>query len=87
VFLWLPDTEPRHATLTLTPQGVRLKHLGKAGDTYVNGEAVRERLLRHGDVIGLGEVRLRLCQRHAGRAPEASSRVKFVKPSADVRSK
>jgi FHA domain len=85
VFLWLANIEPRHASLSVTPQGVRLKHIGKAGETYVNGSAVRECLLKDGDVIAFSiafsDARLRFCERRA-RGAAALHRVKLVGSTA-----
>jgi pSer/pThr/pTyr-binding forkhead associated (FHA) protein len=51
----------RHARLELAPDGVRVVDLGSTNGTYVNGERVaRERLLRSGDVLRLGQTELRL---------------------------
>ena len=80
-FLWLANTEPRHASLSVTAHGVRLRHIAKTGETYVNGGAVRECLLKDGDVVTFQEVRLRFCERR-GRSTAAVRRVKLVGSTA-----
>jgi two-component system response regulator AtoC len=49
----------RHAVLHRTPQGVILEDLGSANGTRVNGGLAKRVMLRDGDEIVVGEVRLR----------------------------
>ena len=45
----------RHCTLTLESDGFRLRDAGSLFGTFVNEQAIKTRLLRHGDVINVGE--------------------------------
>ncbi|MCX7664185.1 MAG: FHA domain-containing protein [Gemmataceae bacterium] len=45
-----------HCVIILTPTGPLLRSVG--GLTYVNEDAVKQRLLQHGDVISLGPYRI-----------------------------
>lgn len=53
----LLDTEisRRHAELTETPDGYRIRDLGSVNGTFVNGRAVQDALLRSGDRIQVGQ--------------------------------
>lgn len=52
---------PHHAEVTLTEDGqVRLRDLGSASGTRVNGQAVSETVLTSGDEIAVGPYRLML---------------------------
>lgn len=54
----------RHASLILTPHGVLLKDEGSTNGTFVNGQRLGyydpQMILRDGNVIGLGDVSLRV---------------------------
>jgi pSer/pThr/pTyr-binding forkhead associated (FHA) protein len=53
----LLDTEisRRHAELVETPDGYRLRDLGSANGTFVNGRSVQDVLLRSGDRLQVGQ--------------------------------
>ena len=53
----LLDTEisRRHAELTETTDGYRVRDLGSVNGTFVNGRAVQDALLRSGDRIQVGQ--------------------------------
>ncbi|HEV3002688.1 MAG TPA: DUF1707 and FHA domain-containing protein [Solirubrobacteraceae bacterium] len=48
----------RHAMLSRTPEGLEVRDLGSLNGTYVNGWRVDRALLRPGDTLSLGDVRL-----------------------------
>ncbi len=52
-----PGVEPRHARITVDSQGYTLSDLDSKSGTRVNAEAVKQRLLRHEDVIQIGMAR------------------------------
>lgn len=58
----------RHAEIVRDGEGFVLKDLGSANGTRVNGETVRERLLRGGDEISVGSVRM-VCSLRSADAP------------------
>ena len=45
----------RHCTLQAESNGVRLQDVGSLFGTFVNEQAVKSKLLRHGDLINVGE--------------------------------
>lgn len=49
-----PQVSGAHCVLEYTPGGVMLKDLASTNGTFVNGNRVEEKLLKHGDVIMLG---------------------------------
>src|SRR5262249_7149504 len=51
VFIWVPGASNRHAGLSLTPAGCRLRALDPDARILVNGSPVTECLLRAGDEI------------------------------------
>jgi hypothetical protein len=57
VFIWVADAAPRHAAIALTPAGARLRSL-EGAVLRVDGNPVREHLLRDGEVIEVGSARL-----------------------------
>jgi hypothetical protein len=59
VYIWIPDAQPRHASITLTPHGARIRHRAPLGTTTVGGTPVRERILRDGEIIEIGHSKLR----------------------------
>jgi len=71
VFIWIADAQARHAAITLTPAGARLRHLSKTGETLVNGSPIQESVLRDGDTIQIGSARLRFHQRRGAVAEPA----------------
>ncbi len=62
----IPGTAPRHATLERRGADVVLRDSGSVFGTFLAGEAIREAVLRDGDIVelGLGGPRLRF--RHEG---------------------
>jgi chromosome segregation ATPase len=52
-----------HARLLVGPNGVIVEDAGSTNGCYVNGEQVRQHLMRDGDVLELGDLRYRLCIR------------------------
>lgn len=64
-----------HARLSMTPKGVLLEDLGSRNGVVVNGEKVQgRRLLRHGDIIGIGMASLELLdERIVRHAPHLST--------------
>ena len=52
-----PGVEPRHAEININAKGYTLIDLGSKQGTLVNAEPVQERLLRHEDVIQIGDAR------------------------------
>lgn len=63
IYIWIPDAQLRHASITLTPHGARLRHRAPTGTTLVGGTPVRERVLRDGEVIEIGRARLKYRER------------------------
>ncbi len=55
-----PGASRRHAELVRSAGTWLLRDLSKNG-TYVNGARVRERVLRSGDVVTIGETEIRFC--------------------------
>ena len=68
----------RHAIVEQTPQGCVLRDLGSGNGTYVDDRRILEYRLTHGDVVHIGQVRLRFenpaptTQRAPARAPRPS---------------
>jgi hypothetical protein len=54
-----PKVSRRHAVVERRPEGFVIRDLGSTNGTFVNGRRVAERLLAPGDVILLGDTRLR----------------------------
>ncbi len=52
-----PGVEARHASISVDSQGYTLTDLDSKSGTRVNAEAVKQRLLRHEDVIQIGMAR------------------------------
>jgi chromosome segregation ATPase len=55
-----------HARLLVGPTGVIIEDVNSTNGCYVNGEQVRQHLLRDGDVLELGDMRYRLRTRGLG---------------------
>lgn len=55
-----PMVSRQHAQLEVTPDGVRVQDLGSANGTHVNGVAVESSVMRPGDILEIGDVRLEL---------------------------
>jgi len=73
VYIWLPDAAPRHAALSLTAHGARIRHCASSGATFVGGSPVRELILRDGDVIEIGQAKFRYRERRKLARPHARS--------------
>lgn len=54
-----------HARLLVGPTGVIVEDAGSTNGCYVNGEQVRQHLMRDGDILELGDLRYRLSIRAA----------------------
>jgi hypothetical protein len=52
-----PGVEPKHAQITVDSKGYTLSDLGSKSGTRVNAESIKERLLRHEDVVQIGMAR------------------------------
>lgn len=63
VFIYVPDAEPRHATITLTPDGALLRHVASHGETRVDGLRINGRLLRDGEIFEIAHSRFRYRER------------------------
>jgi hypothetical protein len=71
VFVWIPAAVPRHAGLSLTPAGTRLRLLDPAARVLVNGSPISECLLRDGDRIEIGGAEFRYHERRSSGAKGA----------------
>jgi hypothetical protein len=58
IFIYIPDAQPFHAGVTLTPRGAVLRHLADSGVTRVNDSPVEEHLLSDGELVEVGSARL-----------------------------
>ncbi len=69
----VPIDDPRasrhHARIAWTPEGWRFEDLGSSNGTWRGEERVRERILRHGDVLRIGQTTLAFEDDAAGPAP------------------
>jgi hypothetical protein len=54
-----PSVSRRHVELVLGEKGVLLRDLGSGNGTKLNGERVTEQVLAHGDVVALGQTKIR----------------------------
>jgi hypothetical protein len=63
IYVYIPDAQERHATITLTRRGARLKHVANQGRTRINGNNTQEQMLSDHDVIEIGSSRLRYRER------------------------
>lgn len=81
-YIWIPDAQPRHASITLTPHGARLRHCASTDATLVGGAPVRERLLRDGEVIEVGRARLKYRERRKAALTAAPATIKVKSSSA-----
>jgi len=62
----------RHAVLETGPDGVTIRDSGSANGVFVNGQRIERAVLRPGDVISLGEVRIVLQPEPGGASAEAT---------------
>jgi pSer/pThr/pTyr-binding forkhead associated (FHA) protein len=56
------DASRRHAEILATADGYQLRDLGSTNGTFVNGEPVKDRLLRPGDRIEIAGSSITFCQ-------------------------
>jgi hypothetical protein len=76
IYIWIPDAQPRHASITLTSHGTRLRHRAPLGATLVNGAPVRERILRDGEIIEIGQAKLKYRERQRTALAPAAATIK-----------
>jgi predicted component of type VI protein secretion system len=53
-----PEMSRRHAVFKRSREGCTVQDLGTSNGTAVNGQAVEQALLKHGDVVQIGEVEI-----------------------------
>lgn len=76
VFIYIQEAQPEHAGITLTRRGAMLRHLAASGVTRVNGASVKERMLRDGEMIEIGNARLKYRERRrTTTAPAAPAKI------------
>jgi hypothetical protein len=63
VYVYIPDAQPAHASITLTDTGALLRHISDKGQTYVSESPIREVILHDGDVIQVGGAKLKYRER------------------------
>jgi hypothetical protein len=73
LFIWVPGAQLRHAAITLTPTGARLRHVSPSGQTLVDGNPVRERMLRDGEVIEIARAQLKYKEKRGAATAAAHS--------------
>lgn len=66
-----PSVSRHHAEMQAGPDGLRVRDLGSANGTLLNGVPITEAVLRPGDVLTLGRPSFRVARPGAG-APEAT---------------
>ncbi len=57
-----PTVSRRHAELTLSDGGVKVKDLGSSNGTFVNGTRVTETTAVHGDIVAFGKVAFKVVE-------------------------
>jgi len=72
VFIWIPDAQPRHACITITATGTRIRHIADSGETCVDGSPIKERMLRDGDVIEIGHSQFRYREKRTSKLGSVS---------------
>ncbi|MFW5829868.1 MAG: adenylate/guanylate cyclase domain-containing protein [Planctomycetota bacterium] len=70
-----PNASRRHATVTADEGGITVEDLGSANGSFVNEERFERIALQPGDILRLGETRLRL--QHVGGRTRSSDRSRF----------
>jgi hypothetical protein len=65
-----PTISRNHAAVALEEGGAVVRDLGSRNGTLVNGEKVAKRLLRHGDIIEVGQHQIRYLSEGVSRAKE-----------------
>lgn len=63
LFILIPGAQPTHAEITMLSGGVMMRHVGKEGETRVNGSLISERMLKDGDIIQIGPARFKYRER------------------------
>src|SRR3954462_5528683 len=90
VHLHDPEVSRRHAEfrLTLDGSGYRVYDRGSANGVYVNGEPVKDALLRSGDQVQIGQtVLVYNLGRGEGRPGELADRIRMIaRPEAELSS-
>lgn len=76
VFIHIKDAERQHAAISLTEAGARIRHLADTGDTYVNGNLIREAILNDSDIITIGC--MSLVYKERGGAAFSATRLKHA---------
>jgi len=61
-----------HARLLVGPNGVIIEDCGSTNGCFVNGQQVKQHVLREGDVLALGELKLRLSMPQAAQTLQRS---------------
>ncbi len=69
-----PNASRFHAVLEFDGQSLRLVDENSSNGTYVNEERTQRRELRHGDVLRIGETRIRIQKRRRPHTDESSSK-------------
>ena len=62
-----------HAVVVQSAQGLLVQDLRSTNGTYVNGQAVEQRVLRPGDLIGIGRYQLRVADEERSDLTEVTS--------------
>jgi hypothetical protein len=84
VYICLPNAAPRHASLSLTPHGARIRHCASSGATLVRGSPARELILRDGDVIEIAQAKFRYRERRkTARQPASPGKQKATGTNGD----
>ncbi|MGH7170643.1 MAG: FHA domain-containing protein, partial [Gemmataceae bacterium] len=73
IHLNVDGVNPLHCAIVHSPAGFLLRDLGSAGATLLNGEAVQESPLQHGDLITVGPFQFALHLPESEDAPSASA--------------
>jgi hypothetical protein len=63
IFIYIPDAEARHASITITRNGARIRHVANQGRTRIGNAEVREQILRDQDMIQIGSSKLKYRER------------------------
>ncbi len=66
VHLNIEGVDPLHCAIVQSPAGFLLRDLDSASGTFLNGEAIQNRSLRHGDLLAVGPFQFRFDQPSSG---------------------